>query len=192
MDDRFVKQIAFIYEIDRMKSIFRKTRIFDASRHENDAEHSWHLAMMAMVLSEYSNVPVDTAKIIKMVLVHDIPEVYTGDTIVYAKKSGLREEDIAGAKKIFGVLPPGQADEFLKLWMEFETRETAEAKFAAAIDRLEPVMQNYYTNAAAWKENDIPADRVYAVNEHIKNGSTELWDYARGLIDECVKKYLTK
>jgi putative hydrolase of HD superfamily len=190
MDEKFKQQIAFIYEIDRVKSIFRKTRLFDSSRYENDAEHSWHLTMMAMVLSGYSNVKIDILKTIKMVLIHDIPEIYTGDTMIYAKNPGIQQEDLDSAKKIFGMLPDGQGNEFLALWVEFESKQTSEAKFAAAIDRLEPVMQNYFTNAAAWKENNVPAEKILKVNEQINNGSEELWKYAKSLIDECVNKRL--
>jgi putative hydrolase of HD superfamily len=192
MDERFKQQIGFIYEIDRIKSILRKTKLFDSSRQENDAEHSWHLALMVIVLSEYSNVKLDLAKTVKMVLIHDIPEIYTGDTIVYAKKSGLQLEDIESAKKIFGLLPDEQRDEFVSLWTEFEEKETAEAKFAAAIDRLEPVMQNYFTEAYVWKTNNISHSRIIGVNAHIANGSEKLWEYAKTLIDECVNKGLIK
>ena len=186
-------QLAFIFEIDKIKSIFRKTKLFDKSRHENDAEHSWHLAMMAMVLAEHSNTPLDVSKVIKMVLIHDIPEIYTGDTIVYAKK-GVQpsEEDMASAKKVFGLLPKEQCDEFYALWHEFESKQTAESKFGAAIDRLEPVMQNYFTEADAWCTNNVKAEQIYNVNKHISNGSEELWEYAKELIDECVGKGLIK
>ncbi len=193
MTGKLQSQLAFIFEIDKIKSIFRKTKLFDKSRHENDAEHSWHLAMMAMVLSEHSNTLLDVPKVIKMVLIHDIPEIYTGDTIVYAKK-GVQpsEEDMSSAKKVFGLLPEPQNIEFYALWHEFESKQTAESKFAAAIDRLEPVMQNYFTDADAWRTNKVKAEQVYNVNKHIANGSEELWQYAKSLIDECVGKGLIK
>ena len=193
MTNKLQSQLAFIYEIDKIKSIFRKTRLFDNSRHENDAEHSWHLAMMAMVLSEHSNAPLNVPKVIKMVLIHDIPEIYTGDTMIYAKTgTPPSEEDMAAAKKVFGLLPEEQGNEFYALWHEFESKQTAESRFAAAIDRLEPVMQNYYTEGAAWKTNNIKAEQIYGVNKQIGNGSEELWQYAKGLIDECVGKGLIK
>ena len=193
MEQKFIQQMAFITEIDKIKSIFRKTRLFDKSRHENDAEHSWHLAMMALILAEHSNVPLDLPKVLKMVLIHDIPEIYTGDTMIYAK-TGVppSEEDIAAAKKIFSLLPEPQSAELYALWHEFESKQTPEAKFAAAMDRLEPLMQNYFTQGDAWKTNNIPAEKVYEVNKQIANGSEKLWEYAKGLIDECVGKGLIK
>jgi putative hydrolase of HD superfamily len=193
MDEKLIKQINFIIEIDRIKFIFRKTKLFDGSRHENDAEHSWHLAMMAMVLAEHANEKIDIGKVIKMVLVHDLPEIDTGDTIIYSKQQGLiGEDEYKAANRIFGILPAEQRDEITGLWKEFEEKKTAESKFAAAIDRLEPVMQNYRTKADAWRKNNISSKQVYSVNEHIGNGSDELWEYAKSLIDECVKEGLIK
>jgi putative hydrolase of HD superfamily len=193
MDERLMKQINFIFEIDRIKFIFRKTKLFDGSRHENDAEHSWHLAMMAMVLAEHANEKIDMGKVIKMVLVHDLPEIDTGDTIIYSKQQGLiGEDEHEAARRIFGILPDDQRDEITGLWREFEEKKTAESKFAAAIDRLEPVMQNYRTKADTWRKNNISSKQIYSVNEHIGNGSDELWEYAKSLIDECVKEGLIK
>ncbi|MCE5300086.1 MAG: HD domain-containing protein [Spirochaetia bacterium] len=191
MDNRELlgKQMGFIMEIDKIKSVFRKSRLFDGSRYENDAEHSWHLAVMAAVLAGYSAKPIDIAKVIKMVIIHDIPEAYTGDVIVYAKTGPApSDEDMLAAKKIFGLLPDGQGEEFYGLWLEFEKKETAEAKFAGALDRLEPLMQNYYNNGSTWKENNISADMVREINSRINDGAPELWDYAAFLIDDSVKK----
>ncbi len=187
MEERFIKQIAFIIEVDKIKHIFRKTRLFDDSRHENDAEHSWHLCMMAMILQEYSNEKIDLLKVLKMVIIHDIVEIDAGDYIVYTdKQDEKKEKELAGAKRIFGLLPEDQSKEMFNLWQEFEAKETKEAKFAAALDRLEPLMQNYHTKAASWKENDIKGDRVLGVNKQIKNGSTYLWEFAKDMIEECI------
>jgi len=189
MTDDLIKQLEFIKVIDKLKSIFRKTRILDNSRNENDAEHSFHIAMMAVVLSKYSNTPVDVNKVIKMALVHDLPEIYAGDVMVYNKKQGeISREDEKAADKIFGMLPQQQGDELKALWREFEEKKTPEAKFAAAIDRLEPIMQNYAHNGGAWVQHNINAERVFEVNRHIGNGSAELWEYAEGLVKECAQK----
>ncbi|PKL92120.1 MAG: phosphohydrolase [Candidatus Goldiibacteriota bacterium HGW-Goldbacteria-1] len=187
------KQLEFIKEIDKLKSIFRKTRILDNSRHENDAEHSYHLAMMAVILSGYSNTKIDVNKVIKMVLVHDLPEIYSGDIMVYNKKQGeISKEDNEAADKIFGMVPAPMGDELKALWREFEEKKTPEAKFAAAIDRLEPIMQNHAHNGGAWVEHKISKERVVEVNSHIGNGSAELWEYARNLIEECADKGFIK
>jgi putative hydrolases of HD superfamily len=189
MIERFKKQIAFIVEIDKIKSILRKTKLFDHSRYENDSEHSWHLAVMAVILSEDSNTPVDPLKVMKMVLVHDIVEIDAGDVLVYSKdeKDTSTKEDKA-AKRIFGLLPDDQRDELSGLWREFEEKKTPESKFAFAIDRLEPVMQNFFNDAQAWKENNVPAEKVLEVNEKIHHGSERLWSYAKSLIEECIGK----
>jgi len=189
INSELFKQLEFIKEIDKLKLIFRKTRIFDNSRHENDAEHSYHLAMMAVILSGYSKEKIDVDKVVKMVLVHDLPEIYSGDIMVYNKKQGeISKEDIKAADKIFGMLPQPQGDELKALWREFEEKKTPEAKFAAAIDRLEPIMQNHAHNGGAWVQHNISAQRVVEVNSHIGNGSAELWEYAESLIKECATK----
>jgi putative hydrolase of HD superfamily len=193
LNTRIKQQLEFIVEIDKIKSIFRHTKLFDGSRRENDAEHSWHLAMMALVLAEHANEPVDVVKVVKMVLVHDIVEIDAGDYIIYTKLTAEKEaKEKAAAERIFGLLPEEQKDEFYSLWREFEERRTPEAKFAAAIDRLEPVMQNYYTQGAPWRENNVPAEHIYSINHRIAAGSETLWEYAKSLIDECVAKGLIK
>lgn len=187
MNERFLKQIEFIIEVDKIKHIFRKTRLFDDSRYENDAEHSWHLCMMVMILNEYSNEKFDILKVLKMVIIHDIVEIDAGDYIVYTdKQDEKREKELAGAKRIFGLLPDDQYHEMFNLWQEFEAKETNEAKFTAAVDRLEPLMQNYQTKAVSWKKHDIKGNRVLGVNKQIDNGSNYLWEYAKSMIDECI------
>jgi putative hydrolase of HD superfamily len=192
MDDRLKKQLDFIVEIDKIKAIIRKSKLFDGSRLENDAEHSWHLAMMAILLSEYANAPIDLLKTIKMVLIHDIVEIDAGDIIVYQKDpSKTDEKEAAAANRIFGLLPDDQRSELLELWREFEEKRTPEANFAGAIDRLEPVMQNYFTDAYAWREHHITAARVLETNRgKIGAGSAKLWEYAESIINECIKKGL--
>lgn len=186
-----MKQIEFIREIDKVKEIFRHTKLFNGSRTENDAEHSWHLAIMAIVLAEHANEPVDISRVVKMVLIHDIVEIDAGDYIVYTdKKSEKEEKERKASKRIFGILPDEQRKEFISLWSEFEKRETAEAKFAAAIDRLEPLMQNYYNEGDTWLKYDIKFEQIINGNKHMEEGSSVLWELARKMIEECREKGL--
>ncbi len=185
MDERFRKQIQFIIEVDKIKSIFRRTKLFDGTRRENDAEHSWHIALMACIMSEYSNVEIDLLKVIKMQLVHDLVEIDAGDIIVYAENQTEKyDKEKQGALRVFGLLPEDQRDEYLGLWLEFEERKTPEARFAGALDRLEPIMQNYLNGGDSWIENNIEYDRIVDVNQRIGLGSDELWHYAMQMIEE--------
>lgn len=190
MDNKLQQQIGFIEELDKLKSVKRRTRLLDNSRHENGAEHSWHIAMMAIALSEYANEPVDILKVVKMLLIHDIPEIDAGDAFLYDEKS--REENIKkekqAAARIFGLLPEDAAKEFLALWEEFEKKETPEAKFAGALDRLEPLLQNYKTCGYAWKKHGVTRSQVMQMNACIEHGSGILWEFARRLIDSSVEK----
>ena len=191
---RLSKQIGFIVELDKLKNVLRRTVLIDGSRKENDAEHSWHLALMALVLAEYARDTLDIFRVIKMVLVHDIVEVDAGDTFCYddgrGRESAEREKE--AAKRIFGLLPPEQAHEFREIWREFESRQTAEAKFAAALDRLHPLLHNYYTHGYAWKQHGITRRQVLEKNCRIADGSPMLWDYAHALIDDSTQKGFLK
>src|SRR5687768_3272068 len=172
-----VQQIAFIREIDKIKYIQRKTKLFNSDRCENDAEHSWHLAMMTIVLAGHSTVPIDVLKVLKMVLIHDIVEIDSGDIFIYDSAGGhtnTAAERIA-AERIFGMLPTEQATEFIDTWNEFEAGETAEAKFARAMDRLEPLLQNTSNNGGTWKEFDVRYEQVHAKKKVIEQGSATLW-----------------
>ena len=184
------KQVAFIKEIDKIKFIQRKSRLFNSDRRENDAEHSWHLALMAIVLAEHSNKPIDLLKVLKMVLIHDIVEIDAGDTFFYSSTENHdnREEELAAAKRIFGILPKEQAEELIAIWEEFEAAETDEAKFAKSLDRFEPLLQDAVNDGGSWAEFDVPYQKVYEMNKTIKNGSTTMWKYAEDLIDESVEK----
>lgn len=188
--ENLLKQIEFIKEIDKLKYIQRRTKLFNSDRHENDAEHSWHLAMMAIVLSDYSNTNIDVLKVIKMVLIHDIVEIDAGDTFIYDlnKNHNNTEEELKAAERIFGLLPEKQAAEFIEIWKEFEDGFTDEAKFAKSMDRLEPLLQNTSNNGGTWKEFGVKYQTVYNKKEVIKNGATELWVYAEQLIEDSVKK----
>ena len=184
------KQVAFIKEIDKVKYILRQSRLFNSDRRENDAEHSWHLAVMAIVLAEHSNKPIDLLKVLKMVLIHDIVEIDAGDTFFYSSTENHdnREEELAAAKRIFGILPKDQAEELIVIWNEFEDAETDEAKFAKSLDRFEPLLQDAVNDGGSWVEFDVPYQKVYDLNKTIKNGSTTMWNYAEDLIDESVEK----
>jgi len=186
---RLEKQLQFIVEIDKVKSVLRRTKIFHGNRHENDAEHSWHIALMALVLNEYSNEKIDILKVLKMVLIHDLVEIYAGDLSVYGTNpQEKKQKELEAAQKIFEMLPEDQEHEFLLLWEEFEKRETPEAKFASALDRLEPVMQNYMQDGYAWKKHNISYEQIINLNKRIDAGSNKLWEYAKGIIDECKMK----
>ena len=192
--DTLSKQIRFITEIDKIKYIQRKTKLFNSDRPENDAEHSWHLAMMTMVLAEHSDTPIDVLKVLKMVLIHDIVEIDAGDTFIYdtLKSHTNTDNELKAAKRIFGILPKEQADELLAIWEEFETGITNEAKFARSMDRFEPLLQNTSNNGGTWKEFDVDYNQVYEKKKVIKDSSTSLWKYAENLLNESVDKGILK
>lgn len=194
LTDNLLKQIEFIKEIDKLKYILRKTKLFNRDRNENDAEHSWHLAMMSIILAEHSNEKIDILKVVKMVLIHDIVEIDAGDTFIYdsVKNHVNTEEELKAAKRIFGLLPEEQANEYIAIWKEFEDGLTAEAKFARTMDRLEPLLQNTSNNGGTWKEFDVPYQKVYDKKKIIKEGSINIWDYAENLINESVEKGILK
>jgi putative hydrolase of HD superfamily len=188
---RLERQIAFVREVDKLKRIKRQTLLMDASRQENDAEHSWHLALMAVVLSEYADGGnVDVARVIRMVLVHDLVEIDAGDTYCY-DEAGNRDKaqrELAAADRLFNLLPPDQAAEIRSLWEEFEAARTPEARFANALDRLQPLMHNAFTRGAMWQRHGIVSSQVVARNRRIGDGAPDLWAFARELIEEAVRK----
>jgi putative hydrolase of HD superfamily len=193
---RLKKQMDFIVEIDKLKNIFRRTYIMDGSRNENDAEHSYHLAIMALLLWEHAlDDDVELLQVVKMVLIHDIVEIDAGDTFCYDKEgqsTRLKREKVA-ADRLFNILPDDQAKEFRSLWDEFEAGATPEAKLANSLDRLQPLLQNYYSKGIAWKEHNIKLDMVLEQNKHIEEGSGILWEYTRDLSHKAVDKgYLSK
>ena len=188
---RLEKQIDFILEIDRLKTICRRTYLTDATRFENSAEHSWHIAVMAMVLAEHANHPdIDLSKVIRMLLIHDLVEIDAGDTFAYdiAAKTDKPEREQAAADRIFGLLPPNQAEEFRALWDAFEAGKTPEARFAAALDRLQPLIHNLYTRGRSWKEHGVRKDQVLSLNRHTADGASDLWDFAADWIEKAVTR----
>ncbi len=184
------KQIEFIKEIDKIKYIQRRTKLFNSDRSENDAEHSWHLAMMAIVLRDYSDTEIDLLKVLKMVLIHDIVEIDAGDTFIYdeTKNHKNTEEETKSARRIFGILPEKQAKEFIEIWIEFEDGISHEAKFARSMDRLEPLLQNTSNNGGTWREYGVKYPKVVDKKKVIKDGSAKLWDYAAKLIENSLEK----
>lgn len=195
MMNRLKKQIAFILEIDKLKSIIRKSPLIDGSRFENSAEHSWHLAMMVLVLSEHANHTIDPTRVLKMLLVHDIVEIDAGDTFIHDDskiKDKLQREQKAAAR-IFKLLPDDQEKELNELWQEYENRHTDNAKFAYALDRLMPLIHSFHSEGKIWKEYGIVMEQVIDKNRAIEDGSTKLWAYAHDIIKQAVKKeYLSE
>lgn len=186
--ERLEKQVRFILEVDKLKEIFRQTVCTQSRRPENDAEHSWHLCLAIIVLAEHSNAKLDVLRVLKMAIIHDLVEIDAGDTFAYdtARMADQHEREAKAADRIFGLLPEDQAVEFRAIWDEFEERATPEAKFAAAIDRFQPVLLNVSTEGASWKSHGITADRVRARNGHIAEGSAALWEKAASLIQGAV------
>ena len=189
-----LKQIEFIKEIDKIKYIQRRTKLFNSNRRENDAEHSWHLAMMAIILAEHSDTHIDVFKVVKMVLIHDIVEIDTGDIFLFdtTKNHENTADETIAAKRIFGILPENQALEYINIWEEFEAGETPEAKFAKSMDRLEPLLQNASNNGGTWQEFDVQYDQVIEKQQIHKNTSQNIWKYVQQLTQESVKKGILK
>ena len=192
--NRLEQQIQFLLEIDKLKNVYRRTYLINADRLENTAEHSWHLALLAIILAEHANEPLDVSKVVKMVLIHDIVEIDAGDTYFYDMQAGLdkAERERVAARRIFGLLPPDQEKEFQELWEEFEGGATPESRFASALDRFVPQLHNFHTRGRSWKEHDISAERVLARNVTISRGSTALWEWTQALIGRAVAEGLLK
>lgn len=190
-NNRLFKQIEFIKEIDRLKHVMRRSILLSGERRENTAEHCWHVGVMAMLLCEYSNEPVDAVRVMKMLIIHDIIEIESGDTYVY-DTDGLKdqeERERLAADKLFGMLPDDQNTEFRSLWDEFESKASPESKFAKAIDRLMPLIHNVGTDGLVWLENDIHVSQVMnLMQKGIAEGSEELWQLAKGMIEDSVNK----
>ena len=195
-NDRLKKQIDFILEIDKLKHIYRQTLLTDGSRHENDAEHSWHLAMMALLLCEHATeMSIDIFRVVKMVLIHDLVEIDHGDTLCYDDEAVriARERERKTAERLFTLLPDDQSDEFRMLWEEFEQQATPEACFAASLDRLQPLLHNYKTGGYSWKKHGVTRDKVLRRTEPIRESSTFLWNFVQELIQDSVARgYLSR
>lgn len=189
MTDRLKKQLDFALEIDKEKNIFRQTHLSNHGRNENDAEHAWHMAIMAYLLREYSNEPVDIGKVMLMCLIHDIVEIEAGDTYAYdeegKKTQALREKQ--AKEHLFGMLPNDQASELMALFEEFESYETAESKFAHSMDNLQPLMLNNSNGGSDWREHGVSATQVHGRQDKTALGSKELFKVVDAIIDANVK-----
>jgi putative hydrolase of HD superfamily len=191
-NERLTQQIAFIVEIDKLKAIMRRSYLINGERLENTAEHSWHLAMLALILAEHANKEVDVLHVLKMVIVHDIVEIDAGDTFLFDTVGALDKaarEQVA-ADRLFGLLPKDQADELRQLWNEFEAHETAESHFANALDRLIPLLINYGSGGRTWQENGIISSQIEWVHGRIGEGSAALAELSRKVIETAVAEGL--
>lgn len=189
-NDRLARQLNFIIEIDRLKGIVRHAPLVDGSRRENSAEHSWHLAMMALVLNEYADEALDVNHVMRLLLVHDIIEIDAGDTFAYdaAAQTDKAQREQRAADRLFGLLPDDQAAEFRALWDEFEARTTAEAQFANAMDRLMPFLHNYLNDGGAWVEKGIGIAQVRRRIAPIAESSAELGRFVESLLADCLER----
>jgi putative hydrolases of HD superfamily len=190
--DRLADQLRFVVEVDRLKSVLRRGYLADGSRRENSAEHSWTLALMALVLAEHAAEPVDVATVVRMVVIHDIVEVDAGDTYVYddAGQTTKAEREARAADRLFGLLPRDQAADLRALWDEFEDGTTPEARFARSLDRFAGFLLNHESDGRSWRENDVTADMVVARNRPIAAGAPALWDEVRTRIDDALDRGL--
>jgi putative hydrolases of HD superfamily len=184
VDGRLGRQLAFLIEVDRLKTILRASPLAAVARRENDAEHSWHLALMVLVLAEYADEPIDVGHTVRLVVVHDLIEIYAGDTPLYDDTLRLDqvERELAAADRLFGLLPADQAREFRALWDEFEARQTPEARFAKAIDRLEPNLLNWMAGGGTWQTPGVTADTVRTRTAHIGDASTAIGEAMAALV----------
>ena len=187
--ERLEKQIRFIVEVDKVKNIFRQTYLADGERKENDAEHSWHLALMAVLLQEHMEDKADLTKVMIMVLIHDLVEIDAGDTYAYDEKGAQtkREREVKAADRIFGLLPEDQGQYFRELWEEFEAYETPEAKFAHPLDNSHPLLLNDASGGRSWKEHGVHRSQPMKRNERIPDTSETVWEKMQEIFDKHVK-----
>lgn len=185
---RLEQQIGFITEIDKVKNIFRQTYLADGKRKENDAEHSWHIALMAYLLQEYAEEPVDVPRVMLMVLIHDLVEIDAGDTYAYDSEGAKtkRDREVRAAERIFGLLPEDQGMYFRELWDEFEAYESADAKYAHLLDNFQPLLLNDASNGRSWSEHEVKKSQIYKRNEKVAETSGAVWE----CIQEIVQKHI--
>lgn len=192
IDQNLLKDIDFIVELDKMKTILRQTSIIGDDRREDDAQHSWHISLMAMILCEYSNEKINLFKTIKMLLIHDLVELHVGDTFCYDVKAnmGKREREEESIEKISKSLSENKGKEIKALWLEFEDMESWEAKFAAAMDRLQPMLSNYNNNGGTWKKFSVSKKDIYKRIDPVRKVSDSLWEFVEFMIEDAHKKGL--
>ncbi len=187
---RLEQQMNFILEIDKVKNVFRQTYLSDRNRKENDAEHSWHIAIMAILLQEYTKEPVDVLRVMTMVLLHDLVEIDAGDTYAYDATGNAtkREREVKAAERIFGLLPEDQGVYFRKLWDEFEEYRTADAQYAHLLDNLQPLLLNDASGGASWEEHIVKKSQIYKRNERLPEISDVIWEHMKSVIERNVEK----
>lgn len=189
-NDELGQEIRFLVEADKLKGIERRTLIVDESRRENSAEHSWHVALAAMTFAPYAAAGVDVAHAMRLLLVHDIVEIDAGDTFAYDKVGyeDKLERETEAMQRLFGLLPDAQQQDFASLWLEFEENETPTAHYANAIDRIMPLLHNYYTKGATWQQHGIRRSQVIERNQGIQKGLPELWPYVVDILEDSVQQ----
>lgn len=191
---RLEKQISFIFELEKLKTVYRQNGIIGGVRQENSAEHSWHIAVMAILLTEYCKEKIDLLNTLKMLLIHDIVEVYAGDTFLYdtQKREEAKTNEKIAADKIFSILPDDQKEDFINTWLEFEARKTSEARYAAVLDNLQPLLNHYYTNNKNIIKKNLKKSQIINKKKFIKDFSEELWDFALNIIEKSTALGLYK
>jgi 5'-deoxynucleotidase YfbR-like HD superfamily hydrolase len=190
LDPDLAARLRFVLEADSLKTVLRRNSITDGSRRENSGEHSWHLALMALVLAPHSAQPVDVGRVVEMLLVHDLVEIDAGDTFVYDTDAREQQQELEqrAADRLFALIPGDAATSLRERWDEFEASESPESKFAHSIDRLAPLLLNHANRGELWAEHGIAAARVLAYNAHIADGSPDLWAAARAIVDDATAK----
>lgn len=190
LDREWIERLRFLVEVDRAKHILRQNFLADGSRRENDAEHSWHVALMALVLAPYAAPDVNLTRVLQMLLIHDIVEIDAGDTFLYddAAMQTKTEREVRAAERIFGLLPASQAQEFRAWWDEFEAEETPEAHFAHSLDRMASIFLNHASGGGGWKVHDIAMERILERNAPLSHGSKVLWEHAQELIRDAQRQ----
>ncbi len=194
MKKRLEQQMEFIFELEKLKTVYRQNGILDGTRRENSAEHSWHISVMALILTEYCEEKIEIVKVLKMLLIHDIVEIYAGDTFLYDEEKRKKAESTEreAAEKIFGLLPKNQKEDFMRTWLEFEERKTKEAEYAAVLDNLQHLLNHYYTNNQNIIGKNLSKTQIIKKKALIKNFSAELWDFALTVIDKSTALGLYK
>jgi putative hydrolase of HD superfamily len=187
------KVFEFVVEIEKLKDVHRKTRPVGLNRYENSAEHSWHVCLCALMLKDYADENIDIDRVIKMLLIHDLGEIDAGDTIIYKSETPeVRVSEVAGVKRILGLLPAEQMQEYLALWYEFEAGETADSKYAKAIDRIPPLLHNVHGSGHSWNTHNITKEQVFSVNSRIEEASKAVWRLIESKLNDAVSDGILK
>ena len=185
--------LCFMVEIEKLKDVHRKTRPVGLNRYENSAEHSWHVCISALMLKDFANAEINIDRVIKMLLIHDLGEIDVGDTIIYASETKqLKEEEAKGVERILSLLPAGKAENYIALWHEFEEGESADSKYAKAIDRVPPLLHNLHGNGHSWNDNNIDKETVLSLNSRIEKGSEKLWRVLKGKLEDAFSNGILK